>query len=186
MSYHIGTMTSPGRPQSTTSSAPRSFWFDPAVLAATCGGLGRIPFAPGTFGAAAGVLLWLAVSAFRMPPAVEVAILLAVNLAGIPICSAAARRLGRGEDPGAIVYDEMASMAIGLVAMPAATRSTLPEALPLLAVAFLLHRVFDILKPFPCRRLEHLPAGLGIMADDWGAAAWMAVALSAARSCGWL
>ena len=53
-------------------------------------------------------------------------------------------------------------------------------------VAFVLHRLFDITKPFPCRRLERLPAGLGIMADDWGAAAWMAAALTACRWCGWL
>ena len=186
MSYHIGIMGFPAPRQTTPSTPDRPDWFDPAVLAATCGGLGRIPFAPGTFGAAAGVALSLAVAAARLSPALEAGLLAAVNLVGIPICSAAARRLGRGKDPGAIVYDEMASMAIGLLAVPAAARSAAPEALPLLAAAFLLHRVFDILKPFPCRRLEHLPAGLGIMADDWGAAAWMAVALAAARSCGWL
>ena len=65
-------------------------------------------------------------------------------------------------------------------------RTALPDSLPLLVAAFALHRLFDITKPFPCRRLEHLPAGLGIMADDWGAAAWMAVALTACRWCGWL
>jgi phosphatidylglycerophosphatase A len=179
-------MTSPDPRQTPVFSAQQSPWFDPAVLAATCGGLGRIPFAPGTFGAAAGLLVSLALSSLRLPAAVEFSLLLAVNLIGIPICSAAARRLGRGEDPGAIVYDEMASMAIGLAAVPAADRSAVPGALPLLAAAFLLHRFFDILKPFPCRRLEHLPSGLGIMADDWGAAAWMALSLAAARSCGWL
>ena len=38
------------------------------------------------------------------------------------------------------------------------------------AAAFLLFRVFDIAKPFPCDRCERLPTGLGIMADDWAAA----------------
>lgn len=161
-------------------------WRDPAVFAATCGGLGRIPFAPGTFGAAAGVAVSLAVALLRLPPAVEAAIIVAVNLAGIPICSAAARRLGRGSDPGAIVYDEMASLSLGLLAVPVAARSSLPGAAGLLVAAFLLHRAFDIAKPFPCRQLEHLPAGLGIMADDWGAALWMAVILTACRWSGWL
>ena len=41
-----------------------------------------------------------------------------------------------------------------------------------LAVAFVLHRIFDITKPPPARQLEHLPTGLGIMADDWAAAAY--------------
>ena len=161
-------------------------WFDPAVLAATCGGLGRIPFAPGTFGAAAGVIVSLAVAAAQFPPVAEAAVIVAINLAGIPICTAAARRLGRGTDPGAIVYDEMASLPLGLLAVPAAARSTLPEAAAILLAAFLLHRVFDIAKPFPCRQLEHLPAGLGIMADDWGAALWMAVILTVCRWSGWV
>jgi phosphatidylglycerophosphatase A len=55
-----------------------------------------------------------------------------------------------------------------------------------LAAAFLLHRLFDIGKPPPCRQLERLPRGLGIMADDWGASAWMAACLAAARWLGWL
>jgi phosphatidylglycerophosphatase A len=38
--------------------------------------------------------------------------------------------------------------------------------------AFILFRIFDILKPWPIGRLEHLPGGLGIMADDWGAAVY--------------
>jgi phosphatidylglycerophosphatase A len=55
-----------------------------------------------------------------------------------------------------------------------------------LAAAFVLHRLFDITKPFPCRRLEHLPAGLGIMADDWGATAYVAACLAIGRWMGWL
>jgi len=175
-------MKSPADPEAPASEP----WFDPAVFVATCAGLGRIPFAPGTFGAAAGVGLALAIAALGLPAVAETALVVAVNVVGIPLCSVAARRLGRGGDPGAIVYDEMASLPLGLLAVPAAARSAWPAAVPLLLAAFLLHRVFDITKPFPCRRLEHLPAGLGIMADDWGAAAWMAVALTACRWCGWL
>jgi len=161
-------------------------WFDPAVWLATCGGIGRAPLAPGTWGAAAGIALALALGAAGLPPAAEAGVVAAICLAGIPICTAAARRLGRGSDPGAIVYDEMASVPLGLLAVPAAARSSLPAAAGVLVAAFLLHRLFDIWKPFPCRQLERLPAGLGIMADDWGAAAWMAVVLAAARACGWL
>jgi phosphatidylglycerophosphatase A len=35
-----------------------------------------------------------------------------------------------------------------------------------IAAAFLLFRIFDVIKPFPAGRLEHLPGGFGIMADD--------------------
>jgi phosphatidylglycerophosphatase A len=182
-----------------SSSVARSAdWLAPSVLAATCGGIGRIGFAPGTFGAAVGVGLSLASGSLAasiaqhivpggpaVAPAVEAALLAAINLAGIPICTRAARRIGRGSDPGAIVYDEAASLPLGLLVVPVADRSPLA-----LAAAFVLHRIFDIWKPFPCRRLEHLPAGLGIMADDWGAAAWMAglltIGLAIGRANGWL
>ena len=46
-----------------------------------------------------------------------------------------------------------------------------------LLAGFVLFRIFDIAKPFPCRRLEHLPGGWGIMADDWMAGAYTAICL---------
>jgi phosphatidylglycerophosphatase A len=42
---------------------------------------------------------------------------------------------------------------------------------------FLLFRIFDVVKPFPCRRLEKLPGGWGIMADDWMAGVYAAICL---------
>jgi phosphatidylglycerophosphatase A len=42
---------------------------------------------------------------------------------------------------------------------------------------FILFRIFDITKPFPCRRLEKLPGGWGIMADDWMAGLYAAICL---------
>jgi len=169
-------------PRTDESPSARSAWLAPAVVAATCGWLGRVPVAPGTFGAAAGVAVSLGLARLGLAPAAEAAVVVVLNLAAIPLCAAAARGLGRGRDPGAIVLDEFASVPLGLLAVPASERA----ALPLLCAAFLLHRLFDIAKPFPCRQLEHLPGGLGIMADDWGAAAWMAAVLTAGRWCGWL
>jgi phosphatidylglycerophosphatase A len=49
-----------------------------------------------------------------------------------------------------------------------------------LLVGFLLFRLFDITKPFPCRRLEKLPGGWGIMADDWMAGVYAAICLRVA------
>ena len=178
-------LSSPPPAESPAPPSPAA-WHDPAVVAATCGWVGRIPFAPGTFGAAAGVLVSLALAGSGLPLAAEAAVVVALNAVGVPLCTAAARRLGRGSDPGAIVYDEMASVPLGLLALPAEARAAWPAAAAILGAAFLLHRVFDIAKPFPCRRLERLPAGLGIMADDWAAAAWMAASLTACRWWGWL
>jgi phosphatidylglycerophosphatase A len=99
----------------------------------------------------------------------------------VPACSRAAARLGLGKDPGAIVFDEAAAMALTLLVVPPAARTPAT-----VAAAFLLFRFFDITKPPPARQCERLPAGLGIMADDWAAAAWAAVALMVARRLGWL
>ncbi len=46
-----------------------------------------------------------------------------------------------------------------------------------LLAGFVLFRIFDIAKPFPCRRLENLPGGWGIMADDWMAGIYAAICL---------
>ena len=64
-------------------------------------------------------------------------------------------------DPKRAVWDEFAGMWI--------TCLFLPKTLPWLAAAFVVFRVLDILKPWPIRRFERLPGGLGIMADDLAA-----------------
>jgi phosphatidylglycerophosphatase A len=53
-----------------------------------------------------------------------------------------------------------------------------------LVAGFILFRVFDIWKPFPARRAELLPGGLGIMADDWIAGAYAALGLWLIRALG--
>jgi len=168
----------------TGGSAP---WHAPALLLATCGGVGRAAFAPGTWGSLVGIPLalatgrlaaWLAGTDGRLATlAVEAGIVAAICLVGVPVCTRAAALLGRGKDPGAIVFDEMAALPIVLLAVAPAERSAV-----WLAAAFVLFRIFDIAKPFPCRRLEGLPSGWGIMADDWAAAAWAAASLLLARA----
>ena len=175
-------MTSPppARAPGAANAAERVPWSQPAVVLATCGWLGRIPRAPGTFGAALGIGLSAAAASLECPIGVEAAVAVLLCVVGIPICGLAARQMGRGSDPGAIVWDEMASVPLGLLLVPAGERSP-----PLLLAAFLLHRLFDIWKPFPCRQLDQGHGGLGIMADDWGAAAWMALGLAVGRQAGW-
>lgn len=98
------------------------------------------------------------------------AAIIAVCAIGVPICTAAARRLGGRKDPGAIVFDEIASMPITFFLIPLDRPATV-------VAGFLLHRFFDILKPQPARSLERLPEGLGIMADDWIAGLYSNLAL---------
>lgn len=75
------------------------------------------------------------------------------------------------EDPKRAVWDEFAGMWV--------TCLLLPKTLPWLAAAFVVFRVLDILKPWPVRRFERLPGGLGIMADDLAAGVVGAVGLNA-------
>lgn len=134
------------------------------------GGLSR--FAPGTFGSAVAVLIWLGF--LTLSPAWPVQV--GAVLAAIPLCiwaaDWAARRLGR-KDPGCIVSDELAGQWIALLAAPATW--------PWWLAAFVLFRVFDIAKPWPMRRLERLPGGIGIVVDDIAAGLYAASILLAAR-----
>jgi phosphatidylglycerophosphatase A len=146
-------------------------WTAPSVILATGLWVGRIPWAPGTWGALWGLPLSWGVS-FLPNPWMQVAVIVAINLIGIPLCTAAVRKYGGQKDPGSIVFDEIASMPIVFFLVP---REAL--AVPVLAAGFLLHRLFDITKPPPARQLEYLPDGLGIMADDWAAAVYAGLAL---------
>jgi phosphatidylglycerophosphatase A len=68
------------------------------------------------------------------------------------------------EDPGIVVIDEVAGMWVSLLFLPLT---------PVTAVAaFVIFRIFDVVKPFPARRLEDLPGGYGIMCDDLMAGAY--------------
>ena len=144
---------------------------------ATGAGVGLVPLAPGTLGALWGLPLAWAIHRIpavgSVPPlaAQSLTILVACGV-GVPLCTVAARQLGH-KDPGAVVWDEIASMPITFFLVP-------PEAMCLpavLVVGFALHRLFDITKPPPSRQLERLPRGWGVMADDWAAGVYACAAL---------
>jgi phosphatidylglycerophosphatase A len=119
------------------------------------------------------VLLWLA----GLSPLALGAILVAVTALGIWAADASERTLG-GKDPGAIVIDEVAGMILAVLVVPAT---------PLvLVVAFVLFRLFDVLKPFPANVAERLRGGVGVMMDDLVAGLYALVLVALARSVGWL
>jgi phosphatidylglycerophosphatase A len=156
-------------------------WTHPAVVLATGFWFGRSPVMPGTVGAIWGLPLAWGIG--LLPNVGLQALVIAVICAiGIPICTVAARHLGGKKDPQQIVLDEIASLPITFYLIPHAAFSH-----PWVIVAgFVLHRLFDITKPPPARQLEHLPTGLGIMADDWAAGVYSCLALHAILWTGWL
>jgi phosphatidylglycerophosphatase A len=138
-----------------------------ALALATVLGVGYVPFAPGTFGSAAGLVLWWALPASASTQAAAVVILF---VAGSWSGSVAEHHFGT-TDPGPVVIDEVMGMLITLFLNPVGWKGAL--------AAFLLFRIFDVIKPYPSNRLERLPGGVGVMADDAMAAAYANVALRA-------
>lgn len=94
---------------------------------------------------------------------VEVALIAGLFALGVPAGTTAERHFG-GVDPGPVVIDEVVGMLLTLAWIPVGPTGA--------ATGFLLFRIFDVIKPFPARRLERLHGGLGIMADDAMAAVY--------------
>ncbi len=141
-----------------------------ATQIATVGGLGRVPWAPGTWGSAVGFLLgMMMVRIFRAPA--HTILLLGSFVASTLICTHAEQELNR-HDPPSIILDEVWAMW-AIVAMLPWTALAVSKGL----LAFVLFRLFDIAKPAPLQHLARLPSGLGIMADDLGAAVYVVLIL---------
>jgi len=143
------TSSSPSAPSRAPTALDRL-----ALVIATVGGAGYSPVAPGTAGSLVAVaILWLV--PFSRPGLLIYFI--AVTLIGTWAAHRAEPLLG-GHDPGAIVVDEVAGMTLAVLA--------LPLTLPVLAVAFVLFRILDVVKPPPARGSQALPGGIGIVVDD--------------------
>jgi len=136
-----------------------------ALAVATVFGIGYVPVASGTFGAAAGLVLWWLLPASAAAQTAAILILLALGSWSGTI---AEHHFGTN-DPSAVVIDEVMGMLITLFMVPVGWGGAL--------FGFFLFRAADVVKPFPANRLERLPGGLGVMADDGMAAIYANFAL---------
>ena len=148
-------------------------------------GVGRIPFAPGTFGSVVGLcwfLILLATGSFWLYAA---GMLLGIALS-VWLCGAAEKILKR-TDPSSVVLDEIAAMPLCFTAWVANDwfrhgRWPDPESFfnnqnwVRTAIIFALFRFFDILKPWPVGRSQKLPGGWGVTVDDVLAAIYVGLA----------
>ncbi len=137
-----------------------------AKLFATFFFVGYLPKAPGTWASAAtAVLLY-----FFWPPQwyYQVLLIFAVYVFGIWMAGEAEQYLGH--DARQIVIDEVAGQMLALF--------MLPHIVTVYILAFLLFRLFDIVKPPPARQWESLRGGRGVMADDMAAGAYAAIILN--------
>ena len=130
-----------------------------ALRLATWGGVGYFPFAPGTAGSVAAVVMGYAWVVLSGAPAWTLALpALLLIPAGAWAARAAEREFGN-EDPGAVVVDEVSGQWLALIAAREGVWLDW-------ALALFLFRVFDVWKPGPIRKLERLPRGYGVIADD--------------------
>ena len=129
---------------------------DAVVFLATGFYVGKIPFAPGSFGSLIGLPLALALAG--IPPVWAILCTLLFTIFSVCVADAAEKIL-KQNDPGCIVIDEIAGMMVSLTGLPFTPIT--------IAFGFIVFRILDILKPFPIRHLDkRIPGGLGVVADD--------------------
>ncbi len=115
---------------------------------------GYFPFAPGTFAS----LITLAIIWFLIPPFFYILLPISIGLFCLSVWSATKGEEFFGKDGSPIVIDEVTGMVISLIFVPKDVKSFVG--------AFLLFRLFDIIKPSPARRMERLKGGWGVTLDD--------------------
>jgi phosphatidylglycerophosphatase A len=146
------------------------------LLVAQGFGIGRVRYAPGTWGSVLGLgWFWLLVSVTgRTTHNIWVlfsGMALGV-IASIWLCGRAEKILGQ-KDPPSVVLDEVVAMPVCFIMwIPAGVRF---DFTPIVLVVFVLFRIFDIWKPWPIKQIQNLPGGWGIVIDDLFAAAYVNV-----------
>jgi len=163
-------------PASVDSTRPAWKVSDFVALSIATWGVGYLPLAPGTFGSAVGVgifLLLVRVTPANALVAVVLVSIVVVTIAGIWAASRTERLSGR-KDPGKVVVDEVAGQLIALFPLTLFAHWSTTAVM----VSFILFRFFDIVKPYPAGKFEALRGGFGIMCDDLVAGVYGAIIVS--------
>jgi len=133
---------------------------------ATFGFIGYLPYAPGTWGSAVGLVF---VAALKPSSIAHMALIVAGFMLGTAASTVAEKAIGE-KDSGHIIIDEFIGFLVSVFSVP--------HTYGYLAAAFILFRLFDILKPVPIAKMEKtLSKGLGIMTDDLAAGLYVNVIL---------
>lgn len=151
-------------------------------LIVSCFGLGYLPIAPGTWGSLPPTAIFALMCHFGVPGLTISIVMAVLTVVGSVVCVWLApvviAATGKS-DPREVVADEFAGQAVTF--LPAAflipDTFTLKQVWITTVIGFLLFRLFDIIKPWPARRLEKLPKGIGILADDLMAGVYAAIGL---------
>ena len=137
---------------------------DYLALAIATWGVGYLPLMPGTYGSLVGVGIFLGFTqVFKGNALVAVVVvsIVVVTFAGIWAASRT-EALDNRKDPSKVVVDEVAGQLISLFPLTLFAQWSIVAVI----ISFILFRFFDIVKPYPARRLEALKGGFGVMCDD--------------------
>lgn len=167
------------RPEKNAARAPLRP-LNLASLSLSVGGLGFLRPAPGTWGSMPPPAIIAGLGFFGVGNPglhlVTAVLLVLSSVACVAWGGYAETRFGR-KDAAEVVADETAGVCPAVFVAIAMTSETWPR-LAALAGAFLLFRVFDILKPWPARQLEELREGWGVLIDDLVAGVYAALVLA--------
>ncbi len=140
------------------------------LTVATGVGSGFLPLVPGTWGTLLAAGLYIILFIFiSLSPWLLYVLSLLLFLVGV-WSAGKAEQYFETRDPCQVVIDEIAGYFVAVMFF-------IPS-LQLAVISFILFRLFDILKPFPLRRLEKMPEGWGVMLDDIGAGLYAALILA--------
>ena len=150
-------------------------------IAASGLGTGYLPVAPGTWGSAAVLGIFLAAAlATDLGRCGVMTVMAAVLVVSSVACVALGpfvERVWGKKDPGKCTIDEWAGQALALLYLPLSADADSTTILWTAIGGFIAFRVFDIVKPPPARWLEKLPHGWGVLADDLAAGIYAAAAV---------
>lgn len=142
---------------------------DKLVLnAATLGPIGFKTKAPGTLGSIVGIF-WYIVAFHHLAPFEYLLLLLLSAYVSMAICDQAEIRM-KMRDPGVIILDEFVAIPFCFIGLFDPAQYGITLLWPWLLAGFLLFRFFDILKPLGINKLQKMEGGVGVVADDLGAA----------------
>jgi phosphatidylglycerophosphatase A len=150
-------------------------------LLASCFGLGWLPVAPGSWGSLPSAIIFGLVCYFSGSAVIAISLMIALIMVGSFVCvkfSYVAVAATGNKDPNEVVADEIAGQALTFLAMPLLMADVSGGQIGwIVLLGYFLFRLFDTVKPWPSYRLEELPAGWGILADDLMAGIYAGIAL---------
>ena len=146
---------------------------NPSLFLVTGFGIGLLPVAPGTFGGMLGMVLFLALAHLYLP-VFWLSLIIVILYFFSYLAVQSALKIIKRPDPGEIVIDEVLGMMLVMMTIPPDPKWAF--------LAFILFRMFDIIKPWPINQVDNkLKNALGVMLDDFIAALYAGIVIIGIR-----